>query len=98
MNNFNILPQLFDQRWHKIMLGVTENQAKLWVDCKPVRSTVGELESPLQQRGRYDIENGRLSIAQIAKNRRRNYYSSPVREKFMILRTFIFQIHFLHSD
>jgi hypothetical protein len=68
------------------MLGVTENQAKLWVDCKPVKSTVGVLESPLQQRGRYDIENGRLSIAQIAKNRRRNHYSSPVRFiKFMNL-------------
>lgn len=60
------------------MLGVTDNQAILWVDCKPVKSVGGFLESPLAQRGRYDIENGQLSIAQLGKNRRRNSYSSPV--------------------
>jgi len=64
--------QLFDDRWHKIMLGVTDNRAKLWVDCKPVKSVDGQLESPLRQRGQYDINNGYLSIAQIVDNQK-NY-------------------------
>lgn len=54
------------------MLGVTDNRAKLWVDCKPVKSVDGQLESPLRQRGQYDINNGYLSIAQIVDNQR-NY-------------------------
>ncbi|XP_070500480.1 collagen alpha-1(IX) chain-like [Chironomus tepperi] len=67
---------LFDDRWHKIMLGVTDNRAKLWVDCKPVQSVSGQIESPLRQRGQYDINNGYLSIAQIVDNHR-NYETAP---------------------
>ena len=48
------------------MLGVTDNRAKLWVDCRPVASVAGYLETPLRERGRYDIEDGYLSVAQIA--------------------------------
>jgi hypothetical protein len=53
------------------MLGVTDNRAKLWVDCQPVKSVEGYIESPLRQRGQYDIRNGYLSIAQAVDNRRR---------------------------
>lgn len=60
--------QLFDERWHKIMLGVTDTRAKLWVDCKPVKSVDGYIESPLRERGAYDIDNGYLSIAQTVDN------------------------------
>ena len=45
------------------MLGVTDDRAKLWVDCKPVKSIDGYIESPLRERGSYDIDNGYLSIA-----------------------------------
>lgn len=65
-----LIQQLFDQRWHKIMLGVTDNRAKLWVDCQPVKSVQGFIESPLRERGHYDTQDGFLSIAQIADTRR----------------------------
>lgn len=71
--------QLFDQRWHKIMLGVTERSAKLWVDCRPVKSSTGDMESQLRQRRQYNTQNGQLSIAQLSNNRRRSSYSPPVR-------------------
>lgn len=48
------------------MLGVTEDRAKLWVDCQPVKSIQGYIESPLQQRGQYDTNGGFLSIVQSA--------------------------------
>ena len=48
------------------MLGVTDNRAKLWVDCRPVASVAGYLETPLRESGRYDIQDGYLSVAQIA--------------------------------
>lgn len=54
------------------MLGVTDDRAKLWVDCQPVRSVQGFIETPLKERGDYDTEDGFLSIAQIA-NTRQNY-------------------------
>lgn len=61
--------QLFDQRWHKIMLGVSEDRARLWVDCQPVKSVQGPVECPLKQRGQYDTSGGYLSIAQQAGSR-----------------------------
>ncbi|CRL08328.1 CLUMA_CG021352, isoform A [Clunio marinus] len=67
--------RLFDQRWHKIMLGVTESQAKLWVDCQPVKSVQGYYDSPLRERGQYDIHDGTLSIAQVSKVP--SYQSAP---------------------
>jgi hypothetical protein len=69
---FLSIQQLFDQRWHKIMLGVTDDQARLWVDCEPVESVQGLIESPLKQRGYYDTDGGILSIGQIADTHR-NY-------------------------
>lgn len=52
------------------MLGVTDSRAKLWVDCQPIKSVQGYLESPLKERGQYDTQDGYLSIAQIANTRR----------------------------
>lgn len=59
------------------MLGVTDSRAKLWIDCQPVQSVHGYIENPLEERGQYDAQDGFLSIAQIADNRRTyqvNYY------------------------
>ncbi len=52
------------------MLGVTENRAKLWVDCQPVRSVEGYIENPLRKRGQFDINEGYLSIAQLTTPQR----------------------------
>lgn len=52
------------------MLGVTDRRARLWVDCQPVKSIQGLVESPLKERGQYDSHGGYLSIAQIANTRR----------------------------
>ena len=59
---------LFDQRWHKIMLGVTNEFVNLWVDCKPVHDVEGRLNSPLGSRGRFDIDNGFFSIARLSES------------------------------
>lgn len=64
------------------MLGVTESKAKLWVDCQPVKSIQGYYESPLLERGPYDIQDGHLSIAQIASNRRS--YQVRIARQFMM--------------
>lgn len=61
------------------MLGVTDRGAKLWVDCRPVQSSTGDMESQLRQRGQYNTQNGQLSIARPSSDRRRSSYSSPVR-------------------
>lgn len=74
INYFQFIQQLFDDHWHKIMLGVTENRAKLWVDCQPIKSVDGYIESPLKKRGQYDINNGYLSIAQLTNQQRQNSY------------------------
>lgn len=52
------------------MLGVTDSRAKLWVDCQPIKSVQGYIDTPLKERGHYDTENGFLSIAQSANTRR----------------------------
>lgn len=54
------------------MLGVTDKKVQLWVDCQPVKSIQGQLESPLKERGKYDTQDGYLSVAQSA-DARRNY-------------------------
>lgn len=76
-----LIQQLFDQRWHKIMLGVTDKRAKLWVDCEPVKSIQGYIETPLKERGQYDIQDGYLSIAQIADTRS---YQVRIAPQFMM--------------
>lgn len=55
------------------MLGVTENRAKLWVDCQPIKSVDGYIESPLKTRGHYDINDGFLSIAQHTNQPHQSY-------------------------
>lgn len=59
--------QLFDQRWHKIMLGVTNEYLNLWVDCQPVRDVEGNLNAPLETRGRFDTNNGYVSVSRYAE-------------------------------
>ncbi|XP_053686924.1 collagen alpha-1(IX) chain-like [Sabethes cyaneus] len=58
---------LFDQRWHKIMLGVTNDFLNLWVDCQPVKDVDGNLNAPLEPRGRFDTNNGFVSISRYAE-------------------------------
>jgi hypothetical protein len=65
------------------MLGVTDSSAKLWVDCQPVHSVQGYLESPLKERGHYDTQDGFLSIAQNA-NARRSYQVRIAAVAFMM--------------
>lgn len=48
------------------MLGVTDSEAKLWVDCKPIKYYDGLYEAHLQPRGQYDVSDGYLSVAQKA--------------------------------
>lgn len=85
LSDFNCISppfkQLFDQRWHKIMLGVTDSRAKLWVDCQPVKSIQGNIEYPLRERGQYDTHDGYLSIAQIADTRS---YQVRIARQFMM--------------
>lgn len=56
------------------MLGVTENRAKLWVDCEPIKSVDGYIDTPLKARGQYDIKDGYLSIAQLTNQQRQTYH------------------------
>ncbi|XP_055624553.1 collagen alpha-1(IX) chain-like isoform X1 [Toxorhynchites rutilus septentrionalis] len=58
---------LFDQRWHKIMLGVTNDYLNLWVDCEPVKDVEGNLNAPLDTRGRFDTNNGYVSMSRYAE-------------------------------
>uniref|UniRef100_A0A182SGK7 LAM_G_DOMAIN domain-containing protein n=1 Tax=Anopheles maculatus TaxID=74869 RepID=A0A182SGK7_9DIPT len=58
---------LFDHNWHKIMLGVTNDYLNLWVDCRPVRDTDGNLNVPLEPRDRFDISDGYVSISRFAE-------------------------------
>lgn len=62
------------------MLGVTEDRARLWVDCQPIRSVQGPVECPLKKRGQYDTNGGYLSIAQQADTRGRYQVSWKKRQ------------------
>lgn len=77
------------------MLGVTDNRAKLWVDCQPVKSVDGYIESPLRQRGEYDINEGFLSIVQNVDNRRN--YQVRIACYFLKLFDVIFFVNFFCS-
>lgn len=46
------------------MLGVTNDGAKLWVDCKPVEYDDGYYEAKFEPRGQYDTHDGYLAVAQ----------------------------------
>lgn len=81
------------------MLGVTDNRAKLWVDCLPVTSVAGYLETPLRERGRYDIQDGYLSVAQIVNSPMSYPVSIMFIEKyviFLIKITFFFYYSYRH--
>lgn len=56
---------LFDQQWHKIVIGITNESAILYIDCKPVESIQGSFRVPLQHRAQLDSSGGQLSIAQM---------------------------------
>lgn len=46
------------------MIGVSENQANLRVDCERVEDVRGGFDAELQPRGRFDESGGHLSVAQ----------------------------------
>lgn len=58
---------LFDSSWHKVMIGVSPNEAKLWVDCKQVAGVHGEYVEPLEARGRFDTRGGHLYVSKMMK-------------------------------
>lgn len=63
-----IAPQLFDESWHKVTIGVAQDQATLYVDCQPVQGLFGEYYTPLEPRGPVDATGGYLSVArQVAR-------------------------------
>lgn len=49
------------------MLGVTNDYLNLWVDCHPVRDVEGNLNAPLEPRGRFDTNNGYVSMSRFAE-------------------------------
>lgn len=49
------------------MLGVTNDYLNLWVDCRPVRDTDGNLNVPLEPRDRFDVADGYVSISRFAE-------------------------------
>lgn len=60
--------QLFDESWHKVTIGVAQNQATLYVDCEPVQGLFGQYYTPLEPRGPVDATGGYLSVArQVAR-------------------------------
>lgn len=57
---------LFDRRWHKIMFGVSQTEATLWVDCKPVAGIRGRYVEKLEPRGFFDTD-GYLFISKMVE-------------------------------
>lgn len=70
------------------MMGVTDNHAKLWVDCRPVESVQGYIQAPLEHRGQYDVEDGFLSVAQMKNSQINHHVSQQVFFSFIILTRF----------
>lgn len=50
------------------MIGVSENQANLRVDCERVEDVRGGFDAELKPRGRFDESGGHLSVAQKVAN------------------------------
>lgn len=46
------------------MIGVSENQANLFVDCQKIEEIRGGFDAELKPRGRFDESGGHLSVAQ----------------------------------
>lgn len=77
--------QLFDQRWHKVMLGVTHEKASLWVDCQPVRYLDGTYDAELEARGYFDTSQGYVSVARFAEEHVLHAESPEVDLQWMVL-------------
>nr|XP_014091841.1 collagen alpha-1(IX) chain isoform X2 [Bactrocera oleae] len=61
--------EIFDHSWHKVMLGVTEDAVRLWVDCKPVPDRSGSLHTPLDVRSPIDSTEGAFTVARDCKTK-----------------------------
>lgn len=89
-NIMDLFPQLFDESWHKVTIGVAQDQATLYVDCEPVQGLFGEYYTPLEPRGPVDATGGYLSVArQVARP-----ISVPVSDVTILLE---FSFHVLPS-
>lgn len=78
--------KLFDKSWHKVMLGVTRNEAKLWVDCQQVVGVRGSYVEQLEARGGFDTSGGHLYVSQMMKTRRDMVVESvPIDLQWMVL-------------
>lgn len=77
--------ELFDQRWHKVMLGVTHEKASLWVDCQPVRYLDGTYDAELEARGYFDTSQGYVSVARFAEEHVLYAASPEVDLQWMVL-------------
>lgn len=58
---------LFDSSWHKVMIGVSPSEARLWVDCKQVTGVHGDYVEELESRGRFDTRGGHLYVSKMMK-------------------------------
>lgn len=58
---------LFDRRWHKVMLGVSQDEATLWVDCQPVPGIRGHYVEQLEPRGYFDVTGGHLYVSKMVE-------------------------------
>lgn len=70
--------RLFESQWHKVSIGVTHDQAFLYVDCAPVPHYEGYY-APLLPRGYFDTTGGYLSVARLVSDE----YTVPVSTKYM---------------
>ncbi|XP_075146690.1 uncharacterized protein LOC142221059 [Haematobia irritans] len=61
--------EIFDRSWHKVMLGVSQDGVRLWVDCKPVPDTRGSFKAPLDVRGPIDASDGSFTVARTCNSR-----------------------------
>uniref|UniRef100_A0A336MTY9 CSON001286 protein n=1 Tax=Culicoides sonorensis TaxID=179676 RepID=A0A336MTY9_CULSO len=77
--------ELFDHRWHKVMLGVTHEKASLWVDCQPVRYLDGTYDAQLEARGYFDTSEGYVSVARFAEEHVLYAESPQVDLQWMVL-------------
>lgn len=56
--------KIFDRSWHKIMLSVSNDQATLWIDCRPVPGIRGDYVEILEERSEFDTSGGHVYISQ----------------------------------
>ncbi|XP_011198179.2 collagen alpha-1(IX) chain [Bactrocera dorsalis] len=61
--------EIFDHSWHKVMLGVTQDAVRLWVDCKPIPDRSGNLNTPLDVRSPIDSTEGAFTVARDCKTK-----------------------------